>query len=366
MKTKSLFQIIQGHQITDEEIYIKEGNIPVITGRNQIKGYWNNKIIEEEDLPCITYPTKANVGNAYIQTKIFDANNTAVLIPLPNWRAKIDLEWMSFKLRTTFLKIQTSKGGVSYLNKDIVEELEFDIPPKNIQEEEKRVILELLTIKNKIDGIIKKIQEIKSSPITIEYSKYQGKQISAKELFNSISGNSGLTEEYLYSVMLNGEQEEKYKVLTGSMDIKSVQETHLCPHPKNPTKKITVFSGEGIHIVRNGEAGHINYIPYGNYTLNDHAYILVQNKNNHYKLSLKWLAYTHQHLFLEYSSNVDNGTWNKTGFFEHAVFDIPSMKEQKKILRKLEILNEYEYRLNLIYNKTVSLLNKGIVEMTMF
>lgn len=350
------------HQITDEELYRIKGDISVLTAKNKVKGYWNKKIVEEDDLPCITYPVKGFSGEVYIQEKIFDANNTAVLIPFPEWRDKIDLYWFSYKLRIMLLKVQINREGVSYLNKDMVEDLEINIPSKNIQKKEKKIFLELLSIQDKVDGILQKINKINFSPITIEYNKYQGKDISAKEIFYSISGNSGLTEEYLYSVMLNG-QEEKYKVLTGSTDIKSVQETHLCPHPKNPTKKITIFSGEGIHIVRKGKAGYINYIPHGNYTLNDDAYILVQKKNNHYELSLKWLAYTHQHLFLEYSSNVDNGTWNKTGFFEHAVFDIPSIKEQEKILRKLEILDEYELKLDLIRDKIFLLLNMEIIEM---
>lgn len=67
------FDIIQGHQITDEELYKSEGNIPVYTGSNEIKGYWDKAIIEEDKLPCITYPTKGNKeGNAYVQYEIFD------------------------------------------------------------------------------------------------------------------------------------------------------------------------------------------------------------------------------------------------------------------------------------------------------
>jgi len=41
-----LFKVIQGHQITDEELYLTEGKIPVYTGKNEIKGYWNKEIIE--------------------------------------------------------------------------------------------------------------------------------------------------------------------------------------------------------------------------------------------------------------------------------------------------------------------------------
>ncbi len=104
MKVGEAFKIIQGHQITDEELYNSFGDIPVRSGSNTIKGYWDKQIIAEDDLPCITYPTKGNSGEAFIQNDIFDANNTAVLIPLPEFRSRINLEWFAYKLSVSFLQ----------------------------------------------------------------------------------------------------------------------------------------------------------------------------------------------------------------------------------------------------------------------
>jgi len=132
MKIKTVFDLNQGQQITDEEIYYDLGNIPIITGDNEIKGYWSNSIIEIDDLPCITYPTKANSGVCFVQDSIFDANNTAILIPKKEWRKKILLEWVAFKLSKIFPDVSTSKKGVSYLNKEIVDEIEIKFPLKNI------------------------------------------------------------------------------------------------------------------------------------------------------------------------------------------------------------------------------------------
>jgi len=357
MKLNSIFDVIQGHQITDEELYKTEGKIPVLTGRNHVKGHWDGAIIEQNDLPCITYPTKANAGDIYIQTKIFDANNTAVMIPFPEWRDKIDLEWMSYKLRTIFLKVQTSKGGVSYLNKEIVNGIDLNIPSKELQQKEKKRISELLSIKTDLDKILEKINKIKSSHITIDYTNYQGKEISADEIFRCISGNSGLTEEYLYSIMLDGE-EKKYQVLTGSIDIGKSLKTYLCPHPKDRTREIMVFSGEGIHIVRKGKAGHINLLSEGDYTLNDDAYILAEKEDCGYELSLKWLVHTHRDLFFEYASSSDNSTWNKTGFFKHATFDIPDLYEQKEVLKRFSELEFYQKNIMEIYKKIGEVLNR--------
>lgn len=362
MKLDSIFQIKQGHQITDEEIYLTEGDIPVITGRNNFKGFWNDKIVDQIDLPCITYPTKANVGNTYIQTENFDANNTAVLIPFPEWRLKIDLEWISFKLRTIFLKIQTSKGGVSYLNKEIVKDLEINIPSLEIQINEKKIISEMFFSRNKIDYILKKIEKFKYTTIVIEYKKYQAKQVPIKEILQPISGNSGLTEEYLYSLMLS-KKDNKYKIVTGSIDIENTQRIYHCQHPKQSLNKITVCSGEGIHVVRKGiNAGYINYLLDDNYTLNDDTYILIKKDDCDYDLSLKWFIYTHRHLFMEYASKTDNGTWNKTGFFNYTSIDIPSIIEQNNIVKRFEQLEVYENELMNVKNRIINVLNKELID----
>jgi type I restriction-modification system DNA methylase subunit len=177
--------------------------------------------------------------------------------------------------------------------------------------------------------------ELTKVPLTIEYKSFQAKAVPASELFDMISGNSGLTEEYLYSLLLhNGTR--RYKLLTGSIDVNSALMVYRCPSPTNPETLITVYTGEAIHVVRKGKAGHVNYLPTGHYTANDDAYILIDKKTHGYELSLKWLAYTQRHVFEEFASNSDNGTWNKTGFLAHALFDIPSLDEQLEAVRKLE------------------------------
>lgn len=129
----TIARIIQGHQITDEEIYNQEGNIPIFTGPNDIKGYWGSKIIDSTDLPCLTYATKAFDGTVTIQQSIFDANNTAVLILKDEYKQIVELEWLQTILPNLFLKNATSKEGVSYLNKAIVQKLTIDIPKHGIQ-----------------------------------------------------------------------------------------------------------------------------------------------------------------------------------------------------------------------------------------
>jgi type I restriction enzyme M protein len=150
-------------------------------------------------------------------------------------------------------------------------------------------------------------QRLQSNVPVYEYTQFQAQNVPASTLFVTISGNSGLTEEYLYSLLLH-QGERRYRILTGSMDVKNTVRIHRCQHPKNSDKLITVHSGEGIHVVRKGKAGHINYLEPDHYTLNDDAYLLVDSGTHGYKLSLKWLVATQAHVFEEYASSSDNGT----------------------------------------------------------
>lgn len=357
MRIKSIFHIIQGHQITDEDIYKSIGNIPIFTAKNEIKGYWDKAIISQQDLPCITYPTKANSGQTFIHLEIFDANNTAVLVPQPLWKEHIILEWAAMKLANIFLRIATSKEGVSYLNKDIVNELDFEVPDEAIQQEELRTFSKLIELRKECDNIIDRIERINNSALAIDYQEFQARDVPAAEIFSSISGNSGLTEEYIYSVR-NMNTEKWYKLLTGSIEVDDMPTIPLCSSPQKSIKKIKVYEGEGIHIVRKGKAGYVTYLPLDNYTLNDDAYILTLKPNCKLNISLNWLVNTNRPLFYEFATKSDNGTWNKASFFEHSYFDIPARIEQDTIANKLTALKSIENKLNELRERILSLLTR--------
>ena len=165
-KLNIIFDIIQGHQITDRELYYSECKIPVFTGNNEIKGHWNQSIIKESNLPCLTYPTKGNAGVAFVQENVFDANNTAVLIPKDEWREKIVLDWFRFKLPPLFLEAMTSKSGVSYLNKDIVKEIDIEIPKKDKQLREIQYYQKLEKMKKELEKILHKVDDLLAKGIT--------------------------------------------------------------------------------------------------------------------------------------------------------------------------------------------------------
>ena len=184
------------------------------------------------------------------------------------------------------------------------------------------------------------------------------KNYPATKLFDYIGGNSGLTEEEIYQKIMV--KSKKYDVLSSSTkDRTKLGKISKC---YINGKELKIFENqEGILVARNGEAGTIVYLDKGEYTINDHAYILKLRENLGYDVSLKWICIQYPRLFLEFSSASDNGTWNMTGFFEHAVFDIPERKEQDALVAKFEILYGYERTLNAILKKIDVVLNKDII-----
>ena len=159
------------------------------------------------------------------------------------------------------------------------------------------------------------------------YQDYQAMNVPCRDLFEVTGGNSGLTEEFLYS-LLPYRGDKRFRLLTGSIDPDTQTYIHQCNDPRNANRLIKVVSGEGIHIVRKGQAGHINYLPNGDYTMTDDAYIMTKKPDIGYRVSLQWIALTQRGLFKEFASNSDNGTWNKGAFLKYGTIDIPSLEEQ--------------------------------------
>lgn len=301
-----MFKIIQGHQITDEEIYQTEGNIPVLTGKNVIKGFWNNTLIEETDLPCITYPTKANSGEAYVQNSIFDANNTAILIPLPEWRGKIILEWLAFKLPSIFLNVQTSKEGVSYLNREIVQEVEIEIPNKPTQEKELNYYRKLQSSGEKLDKILGKIKKAFEQSLVVNSDLTE--EIELSSVLDYVSRNDSLSEEGIYKESLGLLDAKKVTVLSGSLE----NLYGYYPFKKNIH---AIYDKPCLQVITRGRAGEIRFLPKGNYATNTNSMLLfikdsvkkvlgIMNEQDEEEY-LKFLEMYLQPFFREFCSSAD-------------------------------------------------------------
>lgn len=341
MKLKSIFRIIQGHQITDEEIYKSSGlgNIPIYTSSNETKGYWDKAIINEQDLPCITYPSKANSGEAFIQDKLFDANNTAVLIPFPEWRKQLILEWVCLKLSTVFLDIATSKEGVSYLNREIVEEYDLEVPSIEIQEKELSYYKKLNSLKDSIESIRSEVNKL--IQVNLLTDNVPQEQIKLSKVFNYTSRNDALSEEGIYSRSQGLEgAKEIIKVISGSTDNF---------YGKIPLDyRLHIVKGKPcLQVITRGHAGQIKFVDRGNYATNTNSMLLTiqeeQKGNLHIfdenqeEQMLKFFRIYLQPIFYEYCSSADLSVFPLTEAINEIM--IPNFKFNKEIV---EIVSKYD------------------------
>lgn len=192
--------------------------------------------------------------------------------------------------------------------------------------------------------------------------------ISVKKIFKSLSGNSDLTEEFIYNNI--NKSSEEYMVLSSS----TKKETRLGVVPlckNNKGKNINVFKDEpGILVARNGKAGKMTFLKKGNYTINDHAYILSLKddfcKNNKLEtlsdkiLFLKYFVYRYQYSLYEYSTKNDNATWNKTGFFKYCNIEVTTKENMRKIVDRYEKCEYYREKIDLLDDELDRLLDKTI------
>lgn len=189
----------------------------------------------------------------------------------------------------------------------------------------------------------------------------QGTDVPISKILDCLSGNSGLTEEYIYS-KIQESQDKKYRLLTGSTDFTDVQYIHKFRHPKNFAKSISTIDDKPvIHVVRIGKAGSVRYFDKGNYTITENTYLLYLKDDLKYEVNLKWLMYALIPQFAEYSNVADYGTWNKTRFFKNVAVNLPLFDEQIKIVKQYERLEQLNKSIENLRHKINDLKNKMLI-----
>ena len=219
---------------------------------------------------------------------------------------------------------------------------------------------ELNMIGENIDTAYAMDNELPANPS--EPEEYQVRNQPVKDILDCLSGNTGLTEELIYN--MSGVSGPRYEVLTASTQsdtaMGSIPQCNL-PTSNGQIRPLKTFSDkEGLLVVRKGKAGGTRYLPKGNYTINDDAYILSVKDDCPYRIDLRWFAIAYKSEFLAYASNSDNGTWNKTGFFESVTIDIPSPKTQQALIQTVDKAQRLAGQLELAQRKLNILLNKEI------
>jgi len=256
----------------------------------------------------------------------------------------------------TQLMNESVSAGSKTLTLDQIYTIDFDIPEPLIQKEVMIKFRPLFQKKASIEKILLKIGTIKAKVLPSRYKSFQANEIPIKNIIDYMSGNSGLTEEFIYKKsQQNG---NKYDVLASSEEHRLIGEIPMCEINGKPLKIFT--NKEGLLVIRKGKAGNTRFLDKGIYAINEDAYILSVKENCPYKINLKWLSIQYKDEFLSYASNSDNGTWNMTGFFMNVKIDIPDYDEQVEVVRLYERLEYYEIKMKEIDYKIEALKGKSI------
>ncbi len=126
-------------------------------------------------------------------------------------------------------------------------------------------------------------------------------------------------------------------------------------------KKLKIFRGPAILVARNGYAGSMTYIPSGEFTTNDHAYVLTPKKDWEDKINLKWFIHEYQDLFYNLvTSKSDNATFNKE-YASRQIVKIPDIDFQNAFVKKIEHIETMITKLSKIEKEVDNLLVYTIV-----
>lgn len=292
----------------------------------------------------------------YKYNEKFALNHHAGFITLrDNSRKIVNLEYFALFYQNFYRSLSVSEGSKTLSLQQIYLE-EFELPPYEVQT---KIMKRLRPFVNRIQLL----DDIKSSlendflkkEILLNISDFQAENVPISKVIGYVSGNSGLTEETIYTALQR--QGVRYEVLSSATEDRT--KMGEVSNFEINGKQIKTFEGQdGLLVARNGKAGTTRYLNPGKYTINDHAYILFVKPDCPYQINLKWLSIQYRQQFLEYTSSSDNGTWNMTGFFKNVEIDIPSIKEQNRLVDLWSMAEMYLERINNIQTSFNALVSK--------
>lgn len=336
-----------------ENIYSMQGEYPVYSAQSSNDGVIGRMNVFDYNNTGIRIITVGNVGKtSLVKGKYSLAQNTGVLVPKLKEEYPHSLEYIRLQIeqwcKTRFSDNAKSQGLGETLTKADLMKVEIDLPPMSEQLSYVEQMSILKNYNDKLNLVIEKCDEMLTQTVKLDYTNAQGLGIPVSTILDCMSGNSGLTEEFIYRNQ-NGDG-VKCRVLSGATKEDNELEQVSAQSILNG-KPLKFHHGEGLLIFRKGKAGNLRYLPNGNYTMNDDAYIISVKPNTSYNINLKWLSIQYRDLFKEYSSGEGNATWNKSGFFSHAKIDIPSIDFQNLVVEQYDKSQEIKNKCLKIKNE---------------
>jgi hypothetical protein len=357
----NLFDFIPETNITEEYLYNHPGEYPVYSGQTEAQGILGYIDSFNQHLPCVTFTTYG-VGAGklfYRRGKYTIGRNCMGLRPKKIYTDKINLKWFSYSFQNTFYRLRIGDtDGQRSLNKLLLERQVITIPDIEIQNRQLLQYGHLELALQRVDRLLASLQKISNFS-----RQYPANSIVAEGKFDDfvqlIGGNSGLTEEFIYS-NLPQSPSDSIQILTSST-LERTSMGFISRYAKPKGKKLKIFKAPSIIVARNGYAGNMTYISDGEFTTNDHAYVLAPKSEWKDSINLEWLIYEYQGLFYSLvTSRSDNATFNKE-YAERQLIKIPKIDLQDSMVTKLSQPKTLVSKSNEIKSKILNLLEHTIV-----
>ena len=333
-EVKDFFKINRGADgLTEEFIYNNPGELPVISASSDkftLFGHVNEEVIPKNkiiDYPALLISRVGKAGFTHMVNfeKYVVTENVLVLTPKKKYINSFNLKWVENQLRPLF--IQNAIGvidGQRNISSTIIKKLKFD----NISLDEQNIYSNLISTLESIDSELKNsLDFLLGSNIKYEFNDYE--EVKIEDCFKIEGGTSDLTEEMIYQCFTNDSNDE-LPVFSGAT-LKNNFMGHISKNKSSSILNLKIFKAPVILISRNGYAGTMRFISEGEFTINDHAYVMTLKEEWLGKINLIWFINQYQELFFNLvTSKSDNSTFNKS-YAERQIVKIPDINFQNEI-----------------------------------
>ncbi|GEM_PF-1962785 len=360
-KIGDMFRFLGGNSgLTEEFLYnnqpkIDEPIIPVLTGSSDVTvpfGYvskdclLNERKVRFYSGPSIVVVRKGKAGKMMVvDTGEFAINDDVYAMKLyDEWIDKIDLDWFVHQYQSLFYNLSTSKSDNATFNKEYAEKQDVMIIDSTIQKRISSNLKRMKAIKNHVGKIQLELLDLVNKNIIV--SKASAVPLDKVVYFEG--GNPGLTDEFVYDNQPHSESDTVKILSSATLDDNQMGEISRDARLGSQTFKI--FKGPCILVARNGYAGTMRYVE-GEFTTNDHAYVMMLNDAWKDRVNLRWFAYRFQTQFYNLvSSKSDNATFNKE-YAQRTEVQIPEKSIQDRIAERLVAVETVTKNLNVIRKK---------------
>ena len=339
---EKIFDFLPETNLTEEYFYDHKGDYPVFSGQTEDNGIVACIDSFNQTKPCITFTTYGSAGKIYYREGNYTiGRNCMGLRPKKNYEGKVVLEWFSYEYQNKFYKrVIGDEAGQKSLNKLLLENLQIQLPDKNIQIRQLALYKKATLLSTRIKHELENIDKIDSYNIKIVKSEYNEK---FDNIFKPLGGNSGLTEEFIYNNQARNDEEKLPVFSSATQNVNMMG--YISKYAKLQDEGLKIFKSPCILVARNGYAGKMSLMTNGEFTTNDHAYVLELQKDWKEKVNLRWFMYQYQALFYNLvTSKSDNATFN-TKNVENRMIDLPSKSIQDKIALTLYKIDKLKERL---------------------